>query len=98
MIRVQGRADPVPSSPAVSLLNLLLRSGVPIHTVCGGRARCGRCLVRVLSGAQNLSPRRAAEQRRLEALGAGPDMRLACQSYTRGEVEIQIINRGPPTG
>ena len=97
MIRVQGRADPVPSSPAVSLLNLLLRSGVPIHTVCGGRAQCGRCLIRVLAGEQNLSPRRAAEQQRLAALGAGPDMRLACQSYTRGEVEIQIINPGPAT-
>jgi len=92
MIRVHGRAEPLPSTPAVSLLNLLLRSAGPIQTVCGGRAQCGRCLIRVLSGQENLSPRREAEVRRLAALGAGPDMRLACQSYTRGDVEIQIMN------
>jgi adenylate cyclase len=97
MIRVKGRDEPLASSPAVSLLNLLQRSGVPIQTVCGGRAQCGRCLVRVLSGGRNLSPQHEAERRRLEALKAGPDMRLACQSFTRGDVEIQIINPATPT-
>jgi ferredoxin len=29
---------------------------------------------------------------RLQALNAGQDMRLACQSYTRGGIEIEIIN------
>jgi len=92
MIRVQGRAQPVPSSPVVSLLVTLQRHGVPIDTVCGGRAQCGRCLVRVLSGSERMNRPAAAELRRLESLGAGPDYRLACQSYTRGDLEIQIVN------
>ncbi len=36
----------------------------------------------------------AAEILRLKALAAGPDYRLACQSYTRGEVEIQVVHPG----
>jgi ferredoxin len=31
---------------------------------------------------------------RLRALNAGEDMRLACQSYTRGGIEIEIMNPG----
>jgi adenylate cyclase len=92
VIRVQGRAEPLPSNPAVSLLVSLQRHGVPIDTVCGGRAQCGRCLIRVLAGSERMNRSGAAELHRLESLGAGPDHRLACQSYTRGDLEIQVIN------
>ena len=98
MIRVQGRAEPVPSNPVVSLLVTLQRHGVPIDTVCGGRAQCGRDLIRVRSGAEFLSPRRELESRRLAALAlegepSGPDIRLACQTYVRGDVVIEVIHR-----
>lgn len=92
MIRIQGRAAPIPSSPAVSILVTLQRHGVPIDTVCGGRAQCGRCLIRVLAGAERMNRPAAPERSRLQALGAGPDHRLACQSYTRGDLEIRVIN------
>jgi ferredoxin len=95
MIHVHGRPEPVQSSPAVSILVLLQRAEVPIDTVCGGRAQCGRCLIRVLRGAELMNSRKEREVLRLKALAAGDDMRLACQSYTRGEIEIQIMNPGP---
>ena len=97
MIRIKGREDPILSSPAVSLLNLLQRNGIPIQTVCGGRAQCGRCLVRILSGSEKMNKKNQREITRLQALNAGENMRLACQSHTRGDIEIEIINR-PPTG
>jgi len=92
MIRVQGREQPVTSSPAVSVLVLLQRAAVPIHTVCGGRAQCGRCLIEVLEGAARMNRPGPAELLRLKALAAGPGYRLACQSYTRGELLIRIVN------
>ncbi len=92
MIRVEGREQPVASSPAISILVLLQRAAVPIHTVCGGRAQCGRCLVQVLEGAERMNRPGAAEVIRLKALEAGPDYRLACQSYIRGDVRIRIVN------
>ena len=92
MIRVEGREQPVASSPAISILVLLQRAAVPIHTVCGGRAQCGRCLVQVLEGAERMNRPGAAEVIRLKALEAGPDYRLACQSYIRGNARIRIVN------
>ena len=94
MILVEGRPEPVPASPAVSFLLLLQRAAVPIHTVCGGRAQCGRCLIQVLEGAERMNRPGAAETLRLKALAAEPGYRLACQSYARGDVRIRIVNPG----
>jgi ferredoxin len=96
MIRIKGREEAISSSPAVSILNLLQRDRVSIRTVCGGRAQCGRCLIRVLSGAEMMNKKNQRELIRLKAMNAGEDMRLACQSYTRGDIEIEIINSGRP--
>jgi adenylate cyclase len=65
---------------------------VPIHTVCGGRAQCGRCLIQVLEGSERMNRPGPAELLRLKALEAGPGYRLACQSYTRGDLRIRIVN------
>ena len=92
MIRVEGREQPVASSPAVAILVLLQRAEVPIHTICGGRAQCGRCLIQVLEGAERMNPPGAAELFRLKTLEAGPGYRLACQSYLRGDARIRIVN------
>jgi ferredoxin len=96
-IRVQGREEVYPANLTTSILNILLQNGFPIQTFCGGRAQCGRDLIRVKSGGELLSPCREQESRRLAALAAegepsGPDMRLACQTYARGDVLIEVIH------
>jgi ferredoxin len=94
-IRVLPGGETYPASPARSILNTLLGAGFPIDTVCGGRAQCGRCLIKVRSGLQFLNPRTPAEEARLARFGpdgAGPESRLACQSYARGDVEIEVAN------
>jgi ferredoxin len=96
-IRIHGRPEVFPCNLTTSILNTLLKNGFPIETICGGRAGCGRDIVRVVSGSRYLSPLREPEARRLAALAregqpAGPDMRLACQAYVRGDVEIEVIN------
>ena len=96
MIRIKGREQGISSSPAISILNLLQRNRVSIQTLCGGRAQCGRCLIRILSGAERMNKKNQREIIRLKAMNAGEDMRLACQSYTRGDIEIEIINSGRP--
>jgi ferredoxin len=82
----------IPASSAVSILNCLLKEGVRIKHVCGGKAQCGTCMIRIVSGAEFLSPMQSREWERLAEKKAGSDMRLACQAYTRGNVEIEIQN------
>ena len=81
-------------SPAISILNTLLKEGHPIMHKCGGRAQCGTCRIRILSGGERMSPVREPERLRLgeEALAAG--FRLACQSYAVADLEVEIPSAG----
>jgi ferredoxin len=58
------------ASPVYSVLVAAQRSGVPLRHDCGGKAQCGTCRVKVLSG--KLSPMGERERIRLEAVGALP--------------------------
>lgn len=80
----------VETTSAVSVLNSLLRAGIKINHFCGGKAVCGTCRYTVLSGMENISPLREDEKKRLEAVKAKPGQRLACQTYIRGNIEIDI--------
>ncbi len=96
-IRIVGREAVYPTNLTTSILNVLMKNGFPIQTVCGGRAQCGRDLIRIISGAELLSPRREMETRRLASLAgegepSGPDIRLACQTYVRGDVVIEVLH------
>ena len=96
-IRVLGSPEVYQTNLVTSILNVLLKNRFPIQTYCGGRALCGRDLIRVKSGAEFLSPARESEKKRLAALAgegepSGPDMRLACQTYVRGDVVIEVIH------
>jgi adenylate cyclase len=92
IIRVRNNEQRIETDLVTSILVSLQREGVPIQSVCGGRAQCGRCAIRVLRGAQFLTKKGALEAIRLEALGADPDVRLACQTHVRGDVEIEVLN------
>ena len=71
-----------------ALLAASAKAGVPLNHRCGGHARCGTCLVTVTEGAEHLSEMGAAERRVLDVLKAGPEQRLACQTWARGDVTL----------
>ena len=76
-------------SPAMSLLVSVQRAGLPLRHDCGGKAQCGTCRVRLVSG--RLSPMGDRERARLEAVGAGPGERLACQARAGSDVELTAV-------
>ena len=54
---------------------------------CGGYGQCGTCIVEIVAGMENLSPRTEAEQRILKKK---PDSyRLACQTIVNGPVSVK---------
>ena len=91
-IRITGNKidHTLPANPAVSLLNTLLAEGIVLPHHCGGRAMCGQCRIRIVSGERKLSPVRPRERERLDALGLPPDYRLACQTHAAGDIVISI--------
>lgn len=54
------------------------------------KADCGICLVRVLSGIDNLSPVTKQEDDFLKAMRCDSDERLACQARVFGEVCLRV--------
>jgi adenylate cyclase len=75
----------------VSVLEACLRFGIPQASVCGGRARCSTCRVRVLGDISGLTPPSGREAHVLDRVGvaANPSIRLACQ--LRPDCDIGVI-------
>ena len=71
-----------------SILEALRDAGVPHASVCGGRARCTTCRVRVGAGFEYLPAPAELEAAALERIGATEYVRLACQ--TRPSRDLQI--------
>ncbi|MEB3357584.1 MAG: 2Fe-2S iron-sulfur cluster-binding protein [Synechococcales bacterium] len=70
-----------------------LENGIDLYTFtgklmnCGGYGQCGTCIVDVVEGMENLSPRTDAENRKLKKK---PDTyRLACQTIVNGPVAVR---------
>ena len=57
-------------------------------SMCGGRARCSTCRVRVTAGNDNVPLPEADEQETLERISAPPDVRLGCQLRPEGDIAV----------
>ena len=69
-----------------------MENGVDIYTFrgkmmnCGGYGQCGTCIVQVVEGMENLSPRTEVENRKLKK--KPENYRLACQTLVNGPVSV----------
>lgn len=71
-----------------SLLEAIRDAGLPHAAVCGGRARCTTCRVRVSEGLAALPPPNPAETKALARIDAPPNVRLACQTRPAHDVAV----------
>jgi adenylate cyclase len=80
----------------LSILEASLRFKIPHASVCGGRARCSTCRVRVVSDRSGLPPPSGREAFVLDRVGvaANPAIRLACQ--LRPQSDVSVIPILPP--
>jgi adenylate cyclase len=81
----------------VSVLETSLRYRIPHASVCGGRARCSTCRVRVVSDRSKLPRPSGREQHVLARVraSADPAIRLACQ--LRPTTDIAVVPLLPST-
>ena len=77
-------------NPAFSLLNNFLMQQIPIQTVCGGKAQCGKCRIKIIEGGEFLPPMREAEKIRLGEELIKQNWRLSCQNHTLRNLIIEI--------
>ncbi len=69
-----------------------LENGIDLYTLvgkmmnCGGYGQCGTCVVEIVEGLDNLSPRTEVENRKLKR--KPENYRLACQTLVHGPVSV----------
>jgi adenylate cyclase len=82
-----GRIVRVPKG--LSVLEASLRHNVPHASVCGGRARCSTCRIRIIGDCSQLPPPSPREAFVLAQVGAtDPSIRLACQLRPSGDLSF----------
>jgi len=73
------------------MLSAAWKSGVGIKSICGGRGKCGSCIVQIdAADAGALSPPSKTERDLLPAHPEGGTYRLACLCEVHGDVAISI--------
>ncbi|MGJ4944292.1 adenylate/guanylate cyclase domain-containing protein [Bradyrhizobium sp. HKCCYLS1011] len=93
-----GRSLRVPKG--LSVLEASLRYNVPHASVCGGRARCSTCRIRVIGDCSDLPAPSPREAFVLAQVGAtDPSIRLACQLRPVSDVSFfQLFLPSPVSG
>ena len=84
-----GPTIQAPRGPSV--LDISRMNRIPHAAVCGGRARCSTCRVRVIEGMEKLPPVTAAEAIILRRVGAPWNVRLACQLRPTADLRISTL-------
>ena len=74
-----------------TVLEISRTNRVPHASICGGRGRCSTCRVRILEGGALLPVAAEGEMAVLTRVGAGRDVRLACQLRPTADLAVMPI-------
>lgn len=94
-IAYPGRTVRVPRG--WSVLEASRSHHIPHLSMCGGRARCSTCRVRVIAGADQCPPPAQNELDTLNRIHAPQGTRLACQLRPQGDVTVMPLLVATPS-
>jgi ferredoxin len=93
-VQITYRDGPtVRAARGMTVLEASRAAGVPHASVCGGRARCSTCRIKIEGGLEQLPRPNGAEAIALAALEAPANVRLACQLRPTAPMTVTILNR-----
>jgi len=81
----------VESDPDTSVLAAALGAGISHTHSCGGNGQCSTCRVRVVAGLDGCIPRSEKESEIADRLKFPPDIRLACQLKSSGDLSVRRL-------
>lgn len=89
-IFIENHNQVITCNPGLNLLNNFLINDIPIHTVCGGKAMCGCCRIKIISGMEGINKVNQAETSRLGEELIKDGWRLACQSFCLRDITVHV--------
>ncbi|MEI9986526.1 MAG: 2Fe-2S iron-sulfur cluster-binding protein [Aliidongia sp.] len=78
-----------------SVLEASRTAHIPHAAICGGHGRCSTCRIRVMGPVGAIPEPDESELRVLHAIGAPPNVRLACQLRPTGNVDVTAAAARP---
>ena len=88
-IDIQGHPS-LEIDPGENLFSALRSASLPISSACEAMGSCMLCRVKVVSGAENLSPPTSIEYQGLGNVVVASDYRLACQVMVNGPATFEL--------
>ena len=92
-IKFVKEGQEVIAADGANLREKALQNGIDMYTFrgkmmnCGGYGQCGTCVVEIVEGLENLSPRTEVENRKLKK--KPETYRLACQVLVNGPASLK---------
>lgn len=86
----------VECAPDESIFACGRRQGIFIPTACNGKATCGLCRVKIISGEASLPPISHDEQKHLGNTYFITKLRLSCQLKPTSDVTVKIPDMPAP--
>ncbi|MBD2043226.1 2Fe-2S iron-sulfur cluster-binding protein [Microcoleus sp. FACHB-672] len=92
-IKFEQENKEVVAADGANLRLKALENGIDLYKTwgkmmnCGGYGQCGTCLVEIVEGMENVSPRTEVENRKLKK--KPETYRLACQTLVNGPVTVK---------
>ena len=98
-VAIRYMGGPIIKAPqGPTLLEISRMNNIPHAAVCGGRARCSTCRVRIDEGAEAIPPPTYPEAVTLALISAPKNVRLACQVRPQGSMTVTRLLRPASTG
>jgi adenylate cyclase len=95
-VTISYASGPIVTVPrGYSILEASRSVPIPHESVCGGRARCSTCRVRIQRGLPELPLASAIERATLARIGAPENVRLACQVRPQFDVALAVLLASP---
>ncbi|WP_287588993.1 2Fe-2S iron-sulfur cluster-binding protein, partial [Candidatus Borrarchaeum sp.] len=88
VLQPSGRRGTFPCE--TNLLTAALELGEPIESLCGGKGSCGKCMVFINKGIENISDLTDIEKQILTEQEISQHYRLACMTKAIGDVEVTV--------
>ena len=98
-VRIKYLGGPVITAPVgPTLLEISRANSIPHASICGGRARCSTCRVRIEEGVETLAAPKFPEAFTLGSISAPSNVRLACQIRPTQDLTVLRLLRPISTG
>ncbi len=79
--------------PGATLFEAGAKVAAGIDTSCVGKGTCGLCRVKIVSGAEHLSPYTDEELKHLGNVYHLTKVRLSCRTRVSGDVVVEIVRK-----